>query len=192
MATVPKKTSKTERVLSVLKRNTKQGKGVGHAPSRPATASSTSTQPPQPQPAPALSRVSTAPAIDSNAGLWQQAVSQAESDGDWIIFKGRFLGGQNPSSIDSIVLVLQDSLSRSQQSQWKVSVGGKDVILRDVIGSVVEYARIFKDVGNTVATCDPTKHAVLAWGLLQWLVQVCMAVLCSLGGPSRLPATPGH
>ena len=168
------KSSKTDRILAALR------------PSR-SKRSSPPSRSPTSSPAPRVSNVSrntatvsaspTPPAGDGsdvglNAKLWQQAMRHVETDDDWPKFKEMFLKGKDPTGIDSAIEQLEDAREQCDKQKWTITIGGRNVVLRDVVDSVVQYASIFKDVGATVVACDPTQHAALAWGLVQWLVMV--------------------
>jgi len=56
---------------------------------------------------------------------------------------------------------------------------GEKVILRDVLGKVVKWICMFKEVGDTVIQYDPA-HAALPWAAVRFLLQVCTFLVSSI------------
>jgi hypothetical protein len=54
---------------------------------------------------------------------------------------------------------------------------GQKVILRDVLGKLVKWISIFKEVGDTVMQYDPA-HVALPWAAIRILLQVCTFLTC--------------
>ncbi|KIW99790.1 uncharacterized protein Z518_10718 [Rhinocladiella mackenziei CBS 650.93] len=118
-------------------------------------------RPPQP---------SAPPAPGSNASLWEKAQKEVENDSGWPEFSAKFMQNGSIVGIDSIISQFQDARSEAEKKKWAISVNGRQFVLRDAVDSIVEYAAVFKDVGVSIAACDPNQNAALAWGIVQFLV----------------------
>jgi hypothetical protein len=51
---------------------------------------------------------------------------------------------------------------------------GEKVILRDLLGKVIKWVNLFKQVGDTAVQYDPG-HAALPWALVRFVLQVCQS-----------------
>lgn len=58
--------------------------------------------------------------------------------------------------------------------RWKVTVGGRTIVLRDKVNTVVDLISKFKDVGSIAVGADPI-HAGLPWAGVCMLLQVAIA-----------------
>lgn len=112
--------------------------------------------------------------LSYNDDLWRKAQLEAEKDPGWDEFSQDFAPNTTLVNIDVILGRFRQAQAQAEGDKWKIPVSrdGKYIVPRDAVGKVVEYANTFKEVGTTIAAADPTQHAPLAWGLVQFLVTV--------------------
>jgi hypothetical protein len=60
------------------------------------------------------------------------------------------------------------------EKQWSVTTGGKKIVLRDKVNTVVDLISKFKDIGSIAVGADPV-HAGLPWAGICLLLQVVVA-----------------
>lgn len=99
-------------------------------------------------------------------------------DKKWKDFEAHFRNDQGEVTIDEILARFENDKALIEEKQWAINVPlpvVNDIKIkpRKIYETIVSYAESFKDIGNAIANCDPTKHAVLAWNVLQYLVSVC-------------------
>lgn len=58
-----------------------------------------------------------------------------------------------------------------EQGQWRVTIGGREVILRDTAVKVLAWLDKFKGVGDVVVNYDP-HHFALPWAGVRFLLKV--------------------
>lgn len=99
---------------------------------------------------------------------------EAEKDPGWNEFSQELLLNTTFVNIDVILGRFRQAQAQAEVDKWRLPVSrdGKWIVPRDALDKVVEYANTFKQVGATIAAADPTQHAPLAWGLVQFLVTV--------------------
>jgi hypothetical protein len=57
------------------------------------------------------------------------------------------------------------------KKQWKISLSGKEIKIRDQLDKILEVIQACKDIGSTAAGLDPL-HACLPWAGICLLMQV--------------------
>ncbi|GLA32882.1 hypothetical protein AnigIFM63326_001527 [Aspergillus niger] len=113
-----------------------------------------------------------------NQLLWYWAQNVLQEEKDWQDFEAYFRSDEAGKGIGTI----DEVLSRFRNLQWEIddekwvlaTIMGKKVRPRDVVDTIVGYARDFKDIGATIAGADPTQSASLAWGVLQFFVALAV------------------
>jgi hypothetical protein len=73
--------------------------------------------------------------------------------------------------LDDIRNETQQIVNANREKAWKVTVMGKDVVLRDVGMRILQWVDKFKDIGDIAVQYDPG-HAALPWALFRFLLQV--------------------
>jgi hypothetical protein len=71
---------------------------------------------------------------------------------------------------------LRDETEKARQQclvkRWKYTrKTGETVILRDVLSKVIKWVDVFREIGTTAVSYDPT-HAALPWPGILFLLQV--------------------
>lgn len=112
----------------------------------------------------------------ANEELWAQAQAQLQDEKPWKAFESEFRDDPNTPgtlSMEGIVASFTSLKSTKDEEKWvAITISGKAIRPRDVVDSIVGFASDFKDLGDTLAGCDPTQSAGLAWGILQFFVSV--------------------
>jgi hypothetical protein len=77
----------------------------------------------------------------------------------------------------SILSDLEKEVEEAQRICEKKKLGyarknGEKVVIRDVLGKIVQWINVFKEVGDVAVQYDPA-HAALPWALVRFLLQVC-------------------
>ncbi|PMD14340.1 WD40 repeat-like protein [Hyaloscypha hepaticicola] len=72
-------------------------------------------------------------------------------------------GGRNEpeSREEQLQRLVKDKLDAVRKAQWKITVGGEDIVVRDQVSKVVRKIVTFKDAIGTAVSAEP--HAALAW-----------------------------
>lgn len=64
--------------------------------------------------------------------------------------------------------------------EWRLTVAGRTIVLRDVAGKIVDWLDRFKAVGDVVANIDPI-HIGLPWAGIRFVLEVSIRLLHILG-----------
>ena len=125
-----------------------------------------------------VARLSLASVVDKphNNDLWALAIKKLQSeDRNSLNF-----------SYDKLSTLLQleqeADEARKKCDERRLSYkrnNGEKVILRDVLGKVVKWICMFKEVGDTVIQYGPA-HAALPWAAVRFLLQVCTFLVSSI------------
>jgi hypothetical protein len=78
-----------------------------------------------------------------------------------------------PSVIDEAITTTNRNRNELIAKQWKVSLNGKEIVLRDQLGSILEVLQTVKDFGSALASLDPI-HAGLPWAGVCLLMQITL------------------
>jgi hypothetical protein len=112
--------------------------------------------------------------------LWAEAISKLDSH------ERATLKDFLEADLREVTPILMDIRNETQQivdakreKGWKITVMGKDVVLRDVGMRILQWVDKFKDIGDIAVQYDPG-HAALPWALFRFLLQV--------GSDTRHPA----
>lgn len=86
--------------------------------------------------------------------------------------------GSDPLDISASIQKAIDAAEEQKQmcinEQWTMRIGGKTIILRDKVNTVVDLISKFKDIGSIAVGADPI-HAGLPWAGICLLLQVAVA-----------------
>jgi hypothetical protein len=84
----------------------------------------------------------------------------------------------NPLDISASIQKTIDAAEEKKQlcveKQWSLTIGGKKIVLRDKVNTVVDLISKFKDVGTIAVGADPI-HAGLPWAGICLILQVVVA-----------------
>lgn len=118
-------------------------------------------------------------------GLWNEAYEQLREEDDQLIvgyekdllIQGKAQpGGQHTSNVSdkSHETQLQDLIERRladiQETRLQITVGGRDVVLKDQARRIIHAILSFKDAISSAVSSEP--HAALAWGGILMLLNV--------------------
>ena len=73
--------------------------------------------------------------------------------------------------VDNLIRVVRGKQEESEHKQWKFTLFGTQIILRDIMGKLVGHLKKFRDIGDTVASYDPV-HFALPWAGVKFVLQV--------------------
>jgi hypothetical protein len=107
--------------------------------------------------------------------LWTKARGRLASDQRWTAFEAHFETLRGSLTITDILQGFEDDRNLFEKEQLSINIpfaAGKSFKPRDVFAKIISYLENFKDIGGAIAACDPTKHAPIAWNILQYLVSV--------------------
>jgi hypothetical protein len=114
--------------------------------------------------------------LSANETLWNEAQAQLRKEPGWKAFEEEFRddpASPGTLSMSGILTNFMELKIIKEDEKWvAITIRGKVVRPRDVLDQIVGYASDFKDLGDTLAGCDPTQSAGLAWGILQFFVTV--------------------
>jgi hypothetical protein len=102
--------------------------------------------------------------------LWDIAVAQLDPTTQSL------LKIVNTTKLENLQTVLQEAekvKSIAIQKQWKISLKGKDIILRDVVDKIITWVNRFKFVGDVAVQFD-TGAASLPWAAVRLILQICV------------------
>ncbi|KFZ11737.1 hypothetical protein V502_07439 [Pseudogymnoascus sp. VKM F-4520 (FW-2644)] len=117
---------------------------------------------------------------DTRFELWVEARSRLEKQEQWktlqeyvVPLQGHIIKGQ---SVDKTILqTLTDARVRCIEGQWNSTTSsGTKIVYRDVMDKMINYAKVFGDLGGSLAAIDPTGHAPLAWGCVKFFVEAAI------------------
>ncbi|KAF5624688.1 ankyrin repeat-containing protein [Fusarium tjaetaba] len=101
---------------------------------------------------------------------WKQAADYLNDDDREILER---INAHDDS--DTTFADLRDSITKkqkiSQEKSWKVTFGGRRIVLRDVLAKMVTWLDSFKAIGDLVSQADPV-HAGLPWLAIKIVLSV--------------------
>lgn len=117
-----------------------------------------------------------APKLD----LWKVARQRLERSPEWsdleenvVTFEEQTCLGL--SATDAVLRTIKEARDRSITEQWSfITLGGTQVVYRDVLSKMLDYVDTFSQIGGSLAAIDPTGHAPLAWGAVQFFVRAAI------------------
>jgi hypothetical protein len=78
------------------------------------------------------------------------------------------------ASIHKAIGAAEEKRQLCVEKQWSVTMGGKKIVLRDKVNTVVDLISKFKDIGSIAVGADPV-HAGLPWAGICLILQVVVA-----------------
>ncbi|TPR04710.1 Alcohol dehydrogenase GroES-like domain family protein [Aspergillus niger] len=113
--------------------------------------------------------------------LWAIAFSTL-SEKDRRIFKLPDTSPLDPKQILTEILVaLETQRDRCKRDEWTtVSIGGKEIVIRDVCSKIVAYVKKFMEVVDAAVQIDPA-HAALPWAGVRFLLQLTFMAFETFG-----------
>ncbi|RDH36215.1 ankyrin repeat-containing domain protein [Aspergillus welwitschiae] len=113
--------------------------------------------------------------------LWAIAFSNL-SEKDRRIFK---LPDTSPLDtkqiLTEILVALETQRDRCKRDKWTtVSIGGKEIVIRDVCSKIVAYVKKFMEVVDAAVQIDPA-HAALPWAGVRFLLQLTFMAFETFG-----------
>ena len=78
------------------------------------------------------------------------------------------------NQVDALALLLEEAERKKKlclQKRWKVSVGGKQIIIRDLFEKIIAWINEFKAIGDVASQFDPAS-AALPWAGVRFILQV--------------------
>ncbi|TKA82405.1 hypothetical protein B0A49_00003 [Cryomyces minteri] len=76
--------------------------------------------------------------------------------------------------------VITTKREECENKRWKYTVGGKEVVLRDVAEKVITWISKFKEIGDIAVGFDQV-HAALPWAAVRFLLQIAVAGVEQIG-----------
>lgn len=124
----------------------------------------------------------TKTSISNVPSLWTQAISKL-SDKDQALLKYVHVhsGTNDQNFFEAIEDVIRDTRLQEMSHRWKISILGREFVIKDVVLKIIEWLRRFKEVGDVAVSFDPV-HAALPWAGFRFLLEVNLI--------SRLYLTP--
>jgi hypothetical protein len=122
--------------------------------------------------------VLTAPGTSSD--LWAQALqrlpagdrAKLNSDPSVAALAQGQTGSQNlPDLLEQVSDIATRNKEQCDVKRWRFKLHGRDYILRDLAGKVVEWVNLFKQVGDVAIQHDPG-YAALPWAGVRFLLEV--------------------
>ncbi|GKZ81649.1 hypothetical protein AnigIFM56816_006170 [Aspergillus niger] len=113
--------------------------------------------------------------------LWAIAFSTL-SEKDRRIFKLPDTSPLDPKQILTEILVaLETQRDRCKRDKWTtISIGGKEIVIRDVCSKIVAYVKKFMEVVDAAVQIDPA-HAALPWAGVRFLLQLTFMAFETFG-----------
>jgi WD40 repeat protein len=93
------------------------------------------------------------------------------------VLRNHFMGSDQldiSASIQKAIDAAEEKKQLCTEKQWSMTIGGKKIVLRDKVNTVVDLISKFKDIGSIAVGADPV-HAGLPWAGICLLLQVVVA-----------------
>ncbi|KAE9369951.1 ankyrin [Stipitochalara longipes BDJ] len=78
---------------------------------------------------------------------------------------------ENVITVDAVMNDLKTAKNRFKKDQWVITLGQKRIVCHDIIDKIVGYAETFGEIGTALTALDPTQHAGMAWGGVQFFIK---------------------
>jgi len=96
---------------------------------------------------------------DSEKRLLAKLQSKASIEGSEVI------------QVESLIELTRSKQAECERKRWKIKLGGREIVLRDVAETAISWLNTFKEVGDIAVQFDTT-GAALPWAGFRFLVQV--------------------
>jgi hypothetical protein len=107
---------------------------------------------------------------NSTTSLWDTANAQLDGETQIILAK---VNKGNGCVVDEVLTEAVTQQKALAAKRWKATIGGKEVILRDVLGKIVRWIDHFKAAGD-IAVQFNSGAASLPWAAVRFLLQVAV------------------
>jgi hypothetical protein len=107
---------------------------------------------------------------NSTTSLWDTANAQLDGETQIILAK---VNTGNGCVVDEVLTEAVTQQRALAAKRWKATIGGKEVILRDVLGKIVRWIDHFKAAGD-IAVQFNSGAASLPWAAVRFLLQVAV------------------
>jgi hypothetical protein len=107
---------------------------------------------------------------NSTTSLWDTANAQLDGETQIILAK---VNTGNGCVVDEVLTEAVTQQKALAAKRWKATIGGKEVILRDVLGKIVRWIDHFKAAGD-IAVQFNSGAASLPWAAVRFLLQVAV------------------
>ncbi|KAF3264142.1 hypothetical protein TWF217_003297 [Orbilia oligospora] len=105
---------------------------------------------------------------------WAEAINKLPKDERELLVPG----GQ---SIDSGEVIVNNFISeieglrdKQKSQEWKIEIGERKIILRDISEKIIVWLKTFKEVGDIAVQYDPV-HAALPWAGVRFMLQMAIS-----------------
>lgn len=75
--------------------------------------------------------------------------------------------------IEAVLKATRKQKQRCEDKQWSFSFKGKQILVRDVLESIIWWTEKFKQVVDFAVSMDVTGHAALPWACVKFCLEVC-------------------
>lgn len=104
----------------------------------------------------------------TTSNLWHAAVAMLDPN-------QRAKLAQAKGSTFNLLASVREEAERKKnlclRKRWKVQLGGKQIVLRDLFDKIISWVDEFTAIGDVVASFDPV-HAALPWAGVRFLLKV--------------------
>jgi hypothetical protein len=107
---------------------------------------------------------------NSTTSLWDTANAQLDGETQIILAK---VNTGNGCVVDEVLTEAVTQQKALAAKRWKATIGGKEIILRDVLGKIVRWIDHFKAAGD-IAVQFNSGAASLPWAAVRFLLQVAV------------------
>ena len=113
--------------------------------------------------------------------LWIEARKRLQDSEDWKEFekvglKGAFSfesgNAKSLATVDTVMSDLVTAKNKFSEEEWVVTLGQQKIVCREVVGKIVGFLKVTSTLGTALTALDPTHHAGMAWGGVQFFIEV--------------------
>jgi hypothetical protein len=114
-------------------------------------------------------RYPTSLAHGGSGDLWMKAAASLTDEDRQLIN----MGGLSEGNVAQAVLkVAQEQEKKSRDKQWSFSFKGKQIMVRDVLKSIISWTEKFNHVVTFAVSMDASGHAALPWACVKFFLVV--------------------
>lgn len=101
---------------------------------------------------------------------WDKAVAQLDPKTQSVL---QIINTTKLANLQAVLQEAEKVKSLAIQNQWRVSLRGKEIILRDVVDKIISWVNRFKAVGDAAVQFD-TGAASLPWAAVRFILQIAV------------------
>lgn len=116
------------------------------------------------------------PSQNGSQDLWMKAAATL-SDEEKVVFEIADLERGNVAQV--VLEATRAQRRRCEDKQWSFSFKGKQILVRDVLESIISWTEKFKQVVDFAVSMDATGHAALPWACVKFCLEVRTRLRCS-------------